>query len=153
TVFNWTENNTNALDIAFGNHNGLQVWQGGTMATITPTLSLPSATLIGPNPFTVANGSPTVTVHQPGHPHVVGEHVVVTSTVGVGRQLFSGTFTVVSVPDADTWTFTNGSNFTLARTLSGSTPLSVVNGSVIVTVTDTAHNLADGTNVTISGAA
>jgi hypothetical protein len=36
TVFNWTDNN-NTLNIAFGTHSALQLYQGGSLYTITPS--------------------------------------------------------------------------------------------------------------------
>jgi hypothetical protein len=111
TVFTWTENNTNILDIAFGCHNALQVWQGGALAEVTPALALPAATL-GANPLTTASGSPVVTVAQPGHPHKVGDTVTLSGAAAVNGITPNGTFAVASTPDANSWTFAFSANAT-----------------------------------------
>jgi hypothetical protein len=41
TVFGWTENNTNVLDVAFGEHDRLQLTQSGTLYDITPRWRFP----------------------------------------------------------------------------------------------------------------
>lgn len=147
TVFNWSDN-TPTLNIGFGTHTHLQVWVGGGLYDITPTLERPSATLR--NPFTVADGSTLVTVTQNGHGLETGASVIVTGVVAVGRIVPNGTFAIAKVDD-NSYTYTFTSPADLAETL-GNNPLSVTSGQAKVTVTDTAHGLADGTSITVSGA-
>lgn len=150
-AFPFTDN-ANNLTIGFGTHSNLQLWQGGALYDITPTLALPGATLAS-EPFTVAAASPTITVTQPSHGLTTSDSVALSGSPKVGRQVISSaTYAIASVVDANTYTITNGSNFTLAKTL-GAAPLATANASTIVTVTDTGHNLEDGCTVTISGAA
>lgn len=149
TVFNWTDNAA-SLNIAFGTHAALQVWVGGLLATITPTLALPPFTIRGAD-VTVTNGAPLLTMKVQNHGLQNGESVVVSGGVGVGRIAPAGTY-VVSVVDPDTFTITAASNALLSKTL-GANPLAVENGKGTVTVTEVGHNISDGTSVTISGAA
>lgn len=149
TVFPMTDN-ANNLTIGFGTHSNLQLWQGGELFDITPTLALPPVVL-GADPFSVANGSPTVTIADTNHGLTTSDTVVISGASGVGRQIVAGTFAVASVVDANTFTVTNGSSFTLAKTL-GANPLSVTLNSIVVTVTDTGHEISDGDTVTFSGA-
>jgi len=50
TVFPFTDN-ANNLTIGFGTHSNLQIWQGGALYDITPTLALP--------PIQLMSGVPT----------------------------------------------------------------------------------------------
>ena len=106
TVFGWTENNTNVLDVAFGEHNGLQLAQGGALYDVTPTLALPAVTL-GAEPFATASGSGTVTVTHAAHGLTSGETVVVSGaadTNGLTAANINGTRTV-TVTGANSYTF------------------------------------------------
>ncbi|WP_374453819.1 hypothetical protein [Phenylobacterium sp.] len=148
TVFQWTDS-LPTLNIAFGTHSALQVWLGGALYDITPTLAKPAFALIDAG-VTVTNGSPLMTVVKTAHGLTTGNSVVVSGGIGVGRLAPSGAYTV-TVTDANTFTLTAGSNAQLSKTL-GSNPLSVTNGSPTVTVTETGHNISTGTSVTVSGA-
>lgn len=144
----WTDNNGATLNIAFGTHSNLQLWQGGTLVDITP---LGPVVLLPANPFTVTNGSPTVTVSQPSHGLTTGQSVSLSGALAVGRITPAGVY-AVTVVDANTYTINFGSNATVSKTL-GASPLSVQNGSPFVTVTEAAHGISNGTSVTFSGAA
>ena len=148
TVFQWTDS-LPTLNIAFGTHSALQVWLGGALYDITPTLAKPGFALIDAG-VTVTNGSALMTVVKTAHGLTTGNSVVVSGGIGVGRLAPSGAYTV-TVTDANTFTITAGSNAQLSKTL-GSNPLSVTNGSPTVTVTETGHNISSGTSVTVSGA-
>jgi len=109
TVFGWTENNTNVLDLAFGQHDRLQVWQGGDLADITPAFALPAIEL-DPSPFATVNLSTTVTVTHVGHPYVTGDSVAISGAVDTNGILaanlnITATITVVN---ANSYTFTAG---------------------------------------------
>jgi hypothetical protein len=117
-AFPWTDNNA-ILNIAFGTHSNLQVFDDGTLYDITPTLWRPSVTLAN-NPLSVTNASPTVTVTENGHGHTVGESVIISGATAVGGIAPNGTFTVASVIDVNTWTYTFTSNATGTATGGGS---------------------------------
>jgi hypothetical protein len=112
TVFGWTENNTNVLDVAFGKHNGLQLAQGGTLYDVTPTLALPSVAL-GANPLSVTSGSATVVVSQAGHPYTTGEVISLAGAAAVGGITPAGAVTVTATTSS-TWSFawTSGASAT-----------------------------------------
>jgi hypothetical protein len=108
-VFAWTDLSA-VLDIAFGTHTNLQLWQGGVLFDITPGLALPAQGL-GANPLAVTSGSPVVTVIQNGHPHTTGDSVVVAGAAAVGGITPNGTF-AVTVVSANSWTYVLGANAT-----------------------------------------
>lgn len=121
-VFPWTDT-SGSLNVAFGTHSDLQVWLGGTLSTITPTLALPSVAL-GANPIATTNLSSTVVVTQTGHPYVNGDSIVISGASAVATVTIDGTWTVTATT-ANTWSFTAGSNANATTTGGGS--------SVIVT--------------------
>lgn len=102
-IYQWTDNSS-VPNIAFGTHSALEIWQGATLYDITPTLAYPQVTL-GANPLTTSNGTPTVTVSQPGHPYSVGDNIIIAGATAVGGITPNGTFTVVS-KTTNTWTYT-----------------------------------------------
>jgi len=122
TVFGWTENNTNVLDVAFGSHNGLQLAQGGSLYDIAPTLALPAVAL-GANPiFTAGVGSPTVFIEQFGHPYQVGDQIIISGAVdtgGITAANLNGTRTVATI-STNSWSFTAGANATSSVQAGGS---------------------------------
>jgi hypothetical protein len=146
-VYPWTDND-GLLNLAFGTHSHLQVYQGGELFDITPTLARPSVTLT--DPFTVVDASADVTVEHLGHGLATGDTIDISGASYVGRILPDGEYTVTRI-DADNYTITHGSVADLAATLA-SGPLAVTNTLPTVTVTDTAHKIADGTTITVSGA-
>lgn len=152
-VFPWSDNR-NALTLAFGTHSNLHVWQGGALYDMTPTLALPPRTLRAAgssSPLSVTAGSPTITVKDPNHGLMDGETIKLSGSPKIGRQaLADGTFTV-TVVDENSYTIAGPANFTLAKTL-GAGPVSVTLNSQVVKITDTAHNLENGSTVTVSGA-
>lgn len=148
TAFQWTDAQP-TLNVAFGTHSALQVWVGGGLYDITPTLAKPGFALIDAG-VTVTNGAALMTVVKTAHGLTTGDSVVVSGGVGVGRLVPSGAYTA-TVTDANTFTITAGSNAQLSKTL-GSNPLSVTSGSPTVTVTEAGHNISSGTSVTVSGA-
>ena len=116
-VYPWNDNN-GYLNIAFGTHSALQIWQGGTLYTNTPTLNYPKATL-GANPLATTNASATVVVTQAGHPYATGQSVIVAGATAVGGITPNGTFTITATT-TDTWSFTFGSAATSTATGGGS---------------------------------
>lgn len=148
-VFQWSDS-LPTLNIGFGTHSALQVWVGGGLYDVTPSLAKPGFSLIQPG-VTVTNGSAVMTVVKAAHKLTTGDSVDVSGGVGVGRLAPSGLFSV-TVTDANTFTINAGSNAQLSKTL-GANPLAVTNGSPTVTVTETGHNISTGTSITVSGAA
>jgi hypothetical protein len=147
-AFPWTDNLA-GLNVGLGTHSKLQVWSGGALANITPTLALPLFSLKA-GAAVVANGSPLVTITQGGHGLNDGDEVLFSGVGGVGRIGLIGPYPV-TVTDANTFTLTAASNATLSKTLANNS-LAVENGKPTVTVAEVGHNIADGTSVTVSGA-
>lgn len=141
------KDNAAVLNIGFGTHQALQLWQGGGLFDITP---FGPPTRLAGDPLTVSNGSATITVAAPAHDLTTGDSVKVQGAPAVGRIVPNGVFTV-TVVDADHFTYPFTSSAVVTKTLAAS-PLAVTNGSDTVTVTETSHGLADGTSVTITGA-
>ena len=106
TAFHWTDLGA-VLNIAFGTHSNLQLFQGGVLFDITPTLALPPVVL-GANPFALTNGSASVVVTQLGHPNLVGDSIVVSGATIAATVTLNGTFTVTAVT-VDSWSFVAGS--------------------------------------------
>lgn len=104
TVFPWVDNSA-ILNIAFGTHSKLQVWQGGTLYDETPFG--PPNRLVA-NPLTVTNGSAVVTVADVAHGYTTGQSLKVFGAAAVGGITPNGTFTItVTGVDAYTYTFTS----------------------------------------------
>lgn len=147
-VFPWS-GALSVLDIAFGTHLTLEIYEGGELADVTPTLAMPSV-ILAPAPLTVSDASAVVTVSHLGHGLTTADSVIISGAVSVGRIVPNGTF-AVTVLDASSYTYTFTSAADLAETL-GNNPFAVVDTTPTVTVTDTAHGIVSGTVVTFSGA-
>lgn len=143
----WIDNG-GLLNIAFGTHEKLYVWRGGGLYDITP-FGPPSR--LGADPLTVADGSTTLTVAHAAHGYADGIEISLADAEPVGRQTPAGLYTI-GVVDADSYTITLAAAADISKTL-GTDPLAVANASPIVTVTEAGHTIADGTSVTIAGAA
>lgn len=148
TVLSWT-NQTSTLNVAFGTNSNLQLFYGGEMFTITPTLNMPPV-ILKSNKLTATVGSGVISANMPGHGLTTGDTVIVSGATTVGNLVPNGTYTV-TVIDLDNFTYTFAGVAT--TTTLGAAPLSVVLGTKTVTVTHTAHGLTDGATVVISGAA
>jgi hypothetical protein len=148
SAFAWNDNAA-LLNIAFGTHATLEVFQGGELFDITPTLAMGARTFT--DPYTVTDASTTVTVNNwPSHGLATGDIVAISGGVNVGRIKPVGNY-AVTVLDDDSFTFVHSPAADLAETLPAD-PLTVTSGSNVVTVLDVAHGLPDGLMVTISGA-
>ena len=147
-VLAWTDNNSATLNIAFGTHSNLQLWQGGAFFDITP---FGPVTALAAGPLAVTNGSAVVTVSHAGHGLLSGAQVAIAGAAPVGRVSVNGTY-AITVVDANSYTLTLGSPAAVSKTLAAN-PLSVTLGSPVVTVTESGHNIANGASVTFSGAA
>jgi hypothetical protein len=117
-IFQWSDN-TPTTNVAFGTNSDLQVWLGGGLYTITPTLALPAITLPSATPIATSNGTPTIVVTWTGHPLIVGDIVVISGATAVATVTINGTWTVTAVT-ANTFTFTAGSNASATTTGGGS---------------------------------
>ena len=104
-VFGWTDNAA-VLNVAAGTHSALQLYQGGALYDITP---FGPVVQLAPNPLTVTNSSPVVTVSHPGHGLITGDSVTISGAVAVATITPNGTFPI-TVLTADTYSYTFTSN-------------------------------------------
>lgn len=114
-VFPWTDNNA-ILNVAFGTHSKVQLWQGGSVFDITP---FGPPTPLPTDPLGTTNTSPTVSVHHVAHGYTTGLSLKVFGAAAVGGITPNGTFTI-TVDDADHYHFTFVSNATSTATGGGS---------------------------------
>jgi hypothetical protein len=117
SVFPWTDNG-GTLIIGFGTHTHLQIFRGGVVYDITPTLALPAQAL-GANPIATTNTTPTIVVTQAAHPYIVGDSIIISGASVVATVTINGTWTVTAIT-TNTWTFTAGSNANATTTGGGS---------------------------------
>jgi len=105
-----------------------QIWSATAVATTanttytdspTNTVLLAPVYLLNPNPFSVTNASPTVTVTQAGHGLSTGDTITIAGASAVGGITPSGAYQV-TVLTANTYTVTHGSNATSTTTGGGS---------------------------------
>ena len=90
----------------FGTTQGLEVMQGGALTDVTPVRK----TTTSSNLFATVASSATVTLSDVAHGATVGDTIVVSSaSATVGGLDLEGSHTVVSVPTANTLTFTASS--------------------------------------------
>lgn len=109
-AFSWTDNSA-VLNIAFGTHSALQVWNGGALYSITPTLARPAVTL-GAAPLSVANTDETVTVTMTAHGFADGDLIAVSGAVAVGGITPNIASVAVTAIDASSFSY----EFTSAAT-------------------------------------
>ncbi len=105
-----------------------QIWSATAVATTanttytdspTNTVLLAPVYLLNPNPLSVVNASPTVTVTQAGHGLLTGDTITIAGAAAVGGITPSGAYQV-TVLTANTFTITHGSNATSTTTGGGS---------------------------------
>ena len=105
-----------------------QIWSATAVATTanstytdspTNTVLLAPQYLLNPNPFSVQNASPTVTVTQAAHGLATGDTYTIAGAAAVGGITPSGAYQV-TVLTANTFTITHGSNATSTATGGGS---------------------------------
>lgn len=106
--------------IAIGTQCKLQLVNNGALYDITPTRKNSNIT----NPFTTANGTPTITVSDIDHRAEPGDHIYVTSSTAVGGLTISGDYTIVSVTDPNTYIITASGNASSTATGGGGTTIS-----------------------------
>ena len=102
-VFTWTDNDA-VLNVAFGAHRALQVWIGGGLYNITPTLDRPAVTL-GTDPLSVTNGDATVTVSMTAHGFADGDLITITGATAVGGITPDRTCAAVTVINDDSFSY------------------------------------------------
>lgn len=116
------------------------------------TATSASATTLGAAPLSVTNGSATVTVTQASHGLAVGQSITIAGAAAVGGITPNGTFTVASVVDANTYTYTFTSNATSTTTGGGAAVTEFTNngGGAASTINSLtrpfAGNILDATN-------
>lgn len=117
-VFAWTDTSA-VLNVGFGTNSNLQLWQGGALYDLTPTLARPSQTL-GANPLSVTSGDATVTVTMAGHGFADGDLITISGATAVGGITPNRTSTAVTVVDDDSFTYEFTSNASGTATGGGS---------------------------------
>mgnify|MGYP003132898365 CR=1 FL=1 len=124
---------------------------------------------LGNDPFTVTNGSATITVTHSSHGLAVGDRIQYSGSDAVGGITPNGVdMAILSVPDANSYTVAFTSAASSGATDGGSSvtfkvnaitqdlpdnPFAVSNGSATITVTHTSHGLSVGHKVTFTGSA
>lgn len=101
--------------IGVGTHLKLYLVNTGTLYDITPVRKTSNLA----NPFTTANGTPTVTVVDVDNRANVGDYITITDATAVGGLTLSGPYPVVSVVNADTYTITAAGNASSTATGGG----------------------------------
>lgn len=117
-AFPWTDNSA-ILNIAFGTHSKLQLWQGGVLYDITP---FGPPVMLGTNPLATTNASAVVTVTHTAHGYTTGLSLKIfgaATTDGILAADLNGT-RVITVTTADAYTFVAGTNATSTNTGGGS---------------------------------
>lgn len=90
--------------IGLGTHLKLYAWIGSTYTDITP---LRESGTLGNNPFDMTNTSTTVTVNDVAHGNLVGDYVHFAGATAAGGITVDGEYTVVTIPNADSYTITH----------------------------------------------
>ena len=96
--------------IGIGSSKKLYIWRGGAYYDITPlrdSTSAPFSSSALTNPFDTTNLSTTVTVTHTAHGAGVGDTVIFSGATAVGGITISGSYLVVTVPTANTYTITH----------------------------------------------
>lgn len=148
-AFPWTDN-SNVLNVAFGTHTKLQIYQGGALYDITPTLNAPARGIITTNPISVTNGSAVVTVTDAGHGFSTGMSVVISGATATATVTINGTWTI-TVLTTSTYTFTAASNANATTTGGGSAVVVTPQTAFATGATDGTGSVGFGTGTFGSG--
>lgn len=100
--------------IGLGTNLKLYAWIGATFSDITP---LRDSGTLGADPFAMVNTSTTVTVSDVAHGNLAGDYVHYSGATAAGGITIDGEYTVVTVPNADSYTITHSAAAT--STVSG----------------------------------
>jgi hypothetical protein len=123
-VFPWTDNAA-VLNIGFGTHSKLELWQGGALYDITP-FGAPDR--LGANPLGTTNTSARVDVTHVAHGYTTGQLIKVFGAAAVGGITPNIASVAITVDTVDTYHYTFTSNATSTTTGGGAnvviTPLS-----------------------------
>src|SRR5690606_35442982 len=95
----WRDDNGRRLE-AFGTHRKLYVLEAGTLTNITP---LAASGTLGTDPFATTSGSALVTVTHTAHGRKVDDAVFFDGATEAGGITIDGEYSVVSVPDANSY--------------------------------------------------
>lgn len=101
---------------AFGTACKLYLINNNFLYDITPVRR--TASIV--NGFATTNGSPIVTIYDPGHDAEQGDHVRYSGATAVGGITLSGEYDVTTIIDLDYYTVTHTSNATSTATGGGS---------------------------------
>lgn len=121
-VLAWTDNSA-VLNIGFGTHAGLQVYQGGLVADVTP---FGPPVLLAADPLAVTNGSAVVTVTQADHGLPNGTPVLVANAAAIGGITPNGGPFAITVIDADSFSYVFTSNATSTVPAGGGSKIVIV---------------------------
>ncbi len=83
------KDNAGEMNTAFGTHSNLEVYYGGQLYDITPTLLYPPRTLTS-NPITATSGSAVFSLEMPGHNLTTGDSVIISGATAVGTRVITG---------------------------------------------------------------
>lgn len=98
----WTDNSDDSW-LAVGTHSKLYVMdRGGTVSNVTPARDTGT---LGNDPISTTDTDATVTVADTGHGLTVGDTIVIAGATAVGGITVNGTWTVATVPNANSFTF------------------------------------------------
>jgi hypothetical protein len=109
----WRDNSGNQY-FAVGTFEKLYVYDTGMVQNdITPfSIGISGPLTLGNNPLSTQAGQPTVTVNLPSHGLLPGGFVYIAGAVAIGGITPNGSFNVVSVIDANNFTYNFTSNAT-----------------------------------------
>lgn len=156
----WRDNAGNPR-IAIGTETHLYYWDGTNLVDITPIRTISTGSLSN-NPLTTTNGSASVAVSDSSNHVENGDYVLIQAASVIGGLTVNGWYPVsgrtsagynITVPVAATSSVSGGGGATTfgypRKQLSA--PFATTNGSVTVTVTDTAHGATTGDYVDFDG--
>lgn len=103
-LYDWTDLQ-DFQNAAIGTHLRLYIYQGGTITNVTPLDESGQLT----NPFSTTNLSDIVSVADTAHNRQEGDYVIFANATAVGGITIDGTYNVVSVTDANTYTIQHSS--------------------------------------------
>lgn len=102
--------------LGMGTHSKLYIEWGGSNNDITP---IRTTVTLGADPFSMTNGSATVTVTHASHGAAVGDFVTFSGASAAGGITVDGEYEIVTVPTSGTYTITHSSNASSTTTGGG----------------------------------
>jgi hypothetical protein len=121
TAFPWRDN-AGILNVGFGTHSALQVWQSGGLYTITP---LGPPVRLAANALAVTNGVATVTVTETAHGRSTADNVKIYGATAIGGITPNMATVAITKINANSWSYTFTSNATSTVAAGGGTNIVV----------------------------